>query len=144
MTDLVGVTVPASDVASPAGTPAASDTSAGTTRTADPSGPTAQAEAGPQRAAYVVAGPFDRVVAKQAIAGAAAGAEKQCATWSTPQVAPVAVTFATSGRVTTALITGGSLAGPAGGSCVARALRAAKISPFEGEPVTVRQTLVLP
>ena len=52
------------------------------------------------------------------------------------------VTFAPSGRVTTALVTGG-LAGSAAGSCVARALRAARVPAFQGSPQVVRKALDL-
>ena len=50
---------------------------------------------------------------------------------------PVSVTFAPSGRVTTATVDGGPFVGTAVGGCIARALRSASVAPFEGAPVTV-------
>ena len=88
--------------------------------------------------------PFDQAEARRSLAVAALAADKRCAGWSAPQTAPVAVTFAPSGRVTTALVTGGPLLGTAAASCVAQALHGAVVSPFEGEHVTVRQTIDLP
>jgi hypothetical protein len=91
-----------------------------------------------------VAQPFDPADARRALAAAAIAADRRCANWSEPQATPVAVTFAPSGHVTTALVTGGPLLGTAAGSCVAQALHGATVSPFEGELVTIRQTITLP
>jgi hypothetical protein len=88
--------------------------------------------------------PFDLAQARRALAAAAIAADRRCANWSEPQPTPVAVTFAPSGHVTTALVTGGPLLGTAAGSCVAQALHGATVSPFEGELVTIRQTIALP
>lgn len=57
-------------------------------------------------------------------------------------VARVSVTFAPSGRVTLATVDG-SLAGTPEGSCIARALRSARMAGFEGPHVTVRRTIRL-
>jgi hypothetical protein len=54
---------------------------------------------------------------------------------------PVSVTFAPSGRVTTATVDGGPFAGTAVGSCIARALRGATVGPFDGAPVTVHSSV---
>jgi hypothetical protein len=54
---------------------------------------------------------------------------------------PVSVTFAPSGRVTTATVDGGPFAGTAVGGCIARALRGASVGPFEGAPVTVHSSV---
>jgi len=54
---------------------------------------------------------------------------------------PVKVTFAPSGRVTTALLSGGPFLGTTEGSCIARALRTARVGAFEGGPVTVTRTV---
>ncbi len=54
---------------------------------------------------------------------------------------PVSVTFAPSGRVTTATVDGGPFAGTAVGGCIARALRSAKVAPFDGAPVTVHTSM---
>lgn len=56
---------------------------------------------------------------------------------------PVSVTFASSGRATTARVNGGPLVGTAAGSCLATALRGASVPPFEGAPVTVNVSLSL-
>jgi hypothetical protein len=53
----------------------------------------------------------------------------------------VRVTFAPSGRVTTAMVSRGPFAGTEVGGCIARALRSAKVGPFEGPPVTVSRSI---
>lgn len=79
---------------------------------------------------------FDPAGAAIAIAIAARGAG--CAErGGQHRSAPVSVTFAPSGHVTTARVEGDVFAGTPAGSCVARALRAATVHPFEGSPVTV-------
>jgi hypothetical protein len=50
------------------------------------------------------------------------------------------VTFATSGRVTSANVTGGSFAGTSVGGCVAGVFRKARIPAFTGNPVTVSKS----
>jgi hypothetical protein len=54
---------------------------------------------------------------------------------------PVSVTFAPSGRVTTATVDGGPFVGTAVGGCIARALRGATVAPFDGAPVTVHSSV---
>jgi hypothetical protein len=56
---------------------------------------------------------------------------------------PVSVTFASSGRVTTARVNGGPLVGTPAGSCLAMALRGVTVPPFEGSPVTVNASVHL-
>jgi hypothetical protein len=56
---------------------------------------------------------------------------------------PVSVTFAPSGRVTTATVDGGPFVGTAVGGCIARALRSATVGPFDGAPVTVHSSVGL-
>jgi hypothetical protein len=53
----------------------------------------------------------------------------------------VSVTFATSGRVTQALIMGPPFAGTSVGGCIASAFRRASIPPFSGDPVSVTKTV---
>jgi hypothetical protein len=53
----------------------------------------------------------------------------------------VKVTFAPSGRVTTALLNGGPFMATEEGSCIARAMRTARVGAFEGGPVTVTRTV---
>jgi len=56
---------------------------------------------------------------------------------------PVSVTFAASGRVTSSRIEGGPFAGTEIGACIARALRAARVGAFDGEPVTIHTAIHL-
>jgi predicted Zn finger-like uncharacterized protein len=53
------------------------------------------------------------------------------------------VTFASSGRVTTANVTGDPFGGTAVGGCVASVFRRAKIPPFSGDPVTVSKSFTI-
>lgn len=88
--------------------------------------------------------PFDRDAAKTALAEAAAQAA-QCGTGGTDaDYARVAVTFVSSGKATLAVVEGDSpIRGTAAGSCVAAAMRSARVPAFSGERVTVRQTISL-
>jgi predicted Zn finger-like uncharacterized protein len=52
----------------------------------------------------------------------------------------VQVTFATSGRVTSANVTGGAFPGTSVGGCVASVFRKARIPAFSGNPVTVSKS----
>lgn len=54
----------------------------------------------------------------------------------------VSVTFAPSGRVTTANV-GGAFAGTSVGGCVASVFRRATVPPFDGSPVTVRKSFTI-
>lgn len=88
--------------------------------------------------------PFDRTAAAAAV-GAAAGAAASCREPGSPSgAARVAVTFAPSGRVTTATIAAGQYAGTSVGGCIARAIRSARVEPFSGDLVTVHKTITLP
>jgi hypothetical protein len=58
-------------------------------------------------------------------------------------VASVVVTFAPSGRVTSANISGPPFAGTPTGGCIAGALRKARVPAFEGDRVTVSKTVVI-
>ena len=89
--------------------------------------------------------PFDPAAASAALSAAAGGAAS-CRTDSTegPKSVTVAVTFAPSGRVTTATIMGGQFAGTPVGGCIAQAFKSAHVPPFEGDPVTVKKTVQLP
>ncbi len=58
-------------------------------------------------------------------------------------VARVIVTFAPSGRVTSATVNGPPFAGTTTGGCVARFLRSATVPPFSGDHVTVAKTVVV-
>jgi predicted Zn finger-like uncharacterized protein len=53
------------------------------------------------------------------------------------------ITFASSGRVTTANVTGDPFGGTTVGGCVASVFRRAKIPPFSGDPVTVSKSFTI-
>ncbi|NUP06303.1 MAG: hypothetical protein HOW73_09620 [Polyangiaceae bacterium] len=84
---------------------------------------------------------FDKAAAQAALS-AASGTAMGCAS---PEErgfdAHVSVTFAPSGRVTQAMVSGPPFAGAPSGACIARAFKAASVSPFTGAPVTVSKTL---
>jgi hypothetical protein len=89
------------------------------------------------------AGPFDRAAAAAALTSSAAQASS-CRKEGDPSgVASVVITFAPSGRVTSANISGPPFAGTPTGGCIAAALRKARIPAFEGERVTVSKTVVI-
>ena len=86
-------------------------------------------------------GPFDRDAAVAALAAAAKTAER-CRSEEGPfGLVRIAVTFAPNGRATTAVVEGPPFAGTPVGSCIARAFREARVSPFTGAPVTVRKSV---
>ena len=58
-------------------------------------------------------------------------------------VARVAVTFAPSGRVTSATISDPPFAGTSTGSCIAKTMRGMSLPAFEGEHVTISKTVVI-
>lgn len=89
------------------------------------------------------AGPFDREAAAAALAAGAAQASA-CRKEGDPSgVASVVITFAPSGRVTSASVSGPPFAGTPTGGCIASALRKARIPAFDGERVTVSKTIVI-
>lgn len=87
--------------------------------------------------------PFDRNAAASALASAAAQASACRKDGDPSGVANVTLTFAPSGRVTAAKLSGPPFAGTATGGCIASTLRRAKIPPFDGEMVTVAKTIVV-
>jgi hypothetical protein len=100
----------------------------------------APVEAAPPAASPAAAG-IDTAAAATAIAIAAARASG-CIDPEDPRTTmPVRVTFAPSGRVTSATVAGGPFAGTDAGGCIAMALRNAKVGPFEGPAVTVRRSV---
>jgi hypothetical protein len=71
-----------------------------------------------------------------------ARAASSCRRGSDPSgVARAVVTFAPTGRVTAAVISGPPFAGTETGSCIARALRQTVIPAFEGAITTVSKTV---
>jgi cytoskeletal protein RodZ len=88
-------------------------------------------------------GPFDRAAAAAALT-ASASAASACRKEGDPSgTASVVITFAPSGRVTSANIGGPPFAGTPTGGCIAAALRKTRVPPFEGERVTVSKTIVV-
>jgi predicted Zn finger-like uncharacterized protein len=82
---------------------------------------------------------FSRAEATAAL-GAAAGSAQGCAKKGGPTgMGKAQVTFAPSGRATSATV-GGPFAGTAVGSCVASIFRSASVSPFKGGAVTVSKS----
>ena len=91
----------------------------------------------------VMSAPFDATAARAALVSAA-GAASGCRQEGHPAgTATVVVTFAPSGRVTSANISGPPFAGTQTGGCIAGAMRQAKVPAFSGEHVTVSKTVVV-
>lgn len=86
--------------------------------------------------------PFDAASASSAI-GAALERSARCRSAGEPGGSVTAtLTYAPSGRVTSALVSG-AFAGTSVGGCIAAELRSARVSAFSGEHVTVKRTIVL-
>jgi hypothetical protein len=104
--------------------------------------PTATNIAGPARAPTPASGgQFDTGAARASL-NAAAGGARACKQEGDPSgSASVSITFAPSGRVTSAKVQGPPFAGTATGGCIASAFRSATVPPFEGSPVTVNKTV---
>jgi hypothetical protein len=86
--------------------------------------------------------PFNKTAASAALDGAAAEAAGCRKPGDPSGIASVVVTFAPSGRVTTATVSG-LFAGTPTGGCVAAKLRAARIPAFAGDHTTVSKTVVI-
>jgi hypothetical protein len=86
---------------------------------------------------------FDRAAALSSLKAAAVEASA-CRKEGDPSgTASVTITFAPSGRVTSATLSGPPFAGTATGGCIASAMRRAKVPPFAGDRVTVGKTIVI-
>jgi hypothetical protein len=86
---------------------------------------------------------FSRSAAVSAL-NSAAGAASGCKKADGPTGrGRVSVTFAPSGRVTTAVVNGPPFAGTSVGGCVAAAFRRASVPPFDGSPVTVHKSFTI-
>jgi hypothetical protein len=84
---------------------------------------------------------FNREAARQALEDAGQRAAS-CRTVDTPAgPARVAVTFAPSGTVTSAVVESGPLVGTSAGGCVAAKIRGIHVPAFTGDPVTVRKSV---
>jgi hypothetical protein len=87
--------------------------------------------------------PFDRSAAATSI-NALKGAAQGCKQPDGPQGhARVSITFAPSGRVTVATISGPPFAGTPVGGCVAATFRRASVPPFSGANVTVHTSVAI-
>ncbi len=86
---------------------------------------------------------FDAEAASSALESAAERASA-CRQPSDPSgVAVVTVTFAPTGRVTTATVAGPPFVGTPTGSCIAATMRSAKLPAFFGAHMTVRKTVTI-
>lgn len=122
----------------PTGAPSAPPTS--TTEPAAPTTPVAIHNAPPPAAPGTE---FDRAAALSALQGAAQQASA-CRKEGDPSgTAVLTITFAPSGRVTSAAIQGPPFAGTPTGGCIASTMRRASIPAFDGERVTVTKTVVI-
>jgi hypothetical protein len=121
---------------------------------ATPTGPKPEATAAPPPTATAAPPPtptaapppppsgneFDRSAASSAMSAAASRA-MSCKGDGPAGTASVSVTFAPSGRVTSAKVEGGPFSGTPTGGCIATAFRSATVPPFDGSPITVRKTV---
>jgi predicted Zn finger-like uncharacterized protein len=115
----------------------ATKTSTGHTAAKDPK-KEEPAPAGPSTAP-----PFSKASAISAL-GSAASQAGGCKKAGGPTgTGKVQVTFAPSGRVTSATVMGSPFAGTAVGGCVAGAFRRAKVPAFSGNPVTVSKSFAI-
>jgi len=86
---------------------------------------------------------FDRAAARTALANAAAQASACRKDGDPSGTASITITFAPSGRITSANLQGPPFAGTATGGCIASAMRRATVPAFSGEHVTVTKTIVV-
>jgi hypothetical protein len=127
--------------AAPAPRPAARPAPKATPLAARPALVTPDDLAAPPVAAALPERALDRDEASRAVHRAARAAAGCVAADDARTTVTVSVTFAPSGRVTSAKVTGGPFQGTAAGGCVARALRDAWVRPFAGEAVTVNASV---
>jgi len=88
-------------------------------------------------------GPFDPTAADSAFTSAAQQASACRQAGDPTGVAKVLVTFAPSGRVTSATISGPPFAGTQTGSCIAKTMRGMSLRAFEGDRMTISKTVVI-
>jgi len=86
---------------------------------------------------------FDRAAAIAALKAAAAEASTCRKDGDPSGTATLTITFAPSGRVTSANIQGPPFAGTPTGGCIANAMRHAHVPAFSGDRVTVNKTIVV-
>ena len=95
----------------------------------------------PPRATKVAAGPFNVEAAKAALNTAATKAGS-CS--GTSGKGKVQLTFAPSGKVSSAELTDGPFAGTPAGKCALKHFKAAHVPPFTGAPQTVAKSFKIP
>lgn len=93
--------------------------------------------------AQAEAAAFDPSAAQSALATAAQQASSCRQDGDPTGVARVVVTFAPSGRVTSATISGPPFAGTQTGSCIARTMRGMSLPAFTGDHMTISKTVVI-
>jgi hypothetical protein len=96
----------------------------------------------PRATKPAVAAQFDKAAAKEALNSAAAKAAS-CGSGGGAK-GKVQLTFANSGKVSSAEITEGPFAGTAAGKCAVRHFKAARIPAFSGPPQTVAKSFKIP
>jgi hypothetical protein len=85
---------------------------------------------------------FNKEAARQALETAEQKAQSSCRTVDTPAgAARLAVTFAPSGNVISAIIESGPLVGTPAAGCVASKFRTVRVPPFTGDQVTVHKSV---
>lgn len=89
-----------------------------------------------------MAAQFDKAAAKDAL-NSAANKASACGAGGGAK-GKVQLTFASSGKVSSAQITEGPFAGTAAGKCALRHFKAARIPPFSGPPQTVAKSFKIP
>jgi hypothetical protein len=122
-------------------------TATGAAPTAATPTPAAPTPAAPPPAATAAAPPEGQpfnVGAASAALGAAAGQAAGCKAPGDPSgTARISVTFAPSGRATSANVNGPPFAGTPTGSCIASAFKRASVPPFSGSPTTVNKSVAI-
>jgi hypothetical protein len=86
---------------------------------------------------------FDRDAARNALASAATQASSCRKVGDPSGTANLTITFAPSGRVTSAQVQGPPFSGTATGGCIASTMRRASVPAFSGDYVTVSKTIVV-
>jgi len=86
---------------------------------------------------------FDKSAATKALSEMATEASACRKSGDPSGMATVSVTFAPSGRVTSAVLSGPPFAGTATGGCIASTFRRARVPAFTGTHVTVTKTVVI-
>jgi len=123
--------------------PAATTAAASTTPAQPAATTTPTAPATPREPRTVGSDPFDAAAARAAL-DASAGQASTCRKEGDPSgVAVVIITFAPTGRVTTANISGPPFAATPTGGCIASTLRKTRVPPFAGDLVTVKKTVTI-